>query len=122
MMDNQKKPEYQDMIKTAYAAFNARDIDGVLQVMHPTVKWARAWEGDYAVGHEDVRSYWERQWQEINPTVTPVGFTQRADGRLEVQVDQLVKDNEGTVIFSGIVKHVYLINDGLFQQMDVEAK
>ncbi len=50
----------QALIKNAYAAFNARKIDEILRVMHPKVKWSKAWEGDYANGHDEVRAYWER--------------------------------------------------------------
>lgn len=111
-----------ELIKKAYAAFNARDIDAVLKTMHPNVKWPRAWEGDYANGHDEVRAYWERQWKEINPTVTPVGFRERENGTLEVEVDQLVKDQQGNILFDGKVTHVYTIRDGLVHQMDIEAK
>ena len=119
-MNEERSLKNQELIKHAYAAFNARDIDSILQVMHPQVKWSKAWEGDYAHGHAEVRAYWERQWNEINPKVKPVGFNERANGTLEVQVDQLVKDLEGNILFDGKVKHVYVINDGLLQQMDIE--
>jgi hypothetical protein len=112
----------QELIKNAYAAFNARDIDAVLKIMHHNVKWPKAWEGDYAHGHNEVRAYWERQWKEIDPKVTPVGFKIRENGTLEVEVDQLVKDLEGNIIFDGKVTHVYLIRDGLLLQMDIEGK
>lgn len=119
-MEELQMLEKQELIKNAYAAFNARDIDAILQVMHPDVKWSKAWEGDYAQGHDDVRAYWERQWKEIDPNVKPVGFRERADKTLEVEVDQLVKDLEGNILFDGKVKHVYVINDGLLQQMDID--
>lgn len=118
-MSDQTSLLRQKLIKDAYLAFNARDIDSILEVMHPEVKWTKAWEGDYAVGHDEVRSYWTRQWSEINPNVTPVGFKEREDGQLEVEVDQLVKDLEGNILFNGKVWHVYTINDQLLQQMDV---
>ena len=108
------------LIKHAYAAFNARDIDATLQVMHPAIKWSKAWEGDYANGHDEVRAYWERQWKDINPKVTPVGFREREDGTFEVEVYQLVKDLEDNILFDGKVKHIYVINDGLLQQMNIE--
>jgi ketosteroid isomerase-like protein len=119
-MNEEKMLKNQELIKKAYAAFNARDIDAILQVMHPEVKWSKAWEGDYANGHDEVRAYWERQWKEIDPHVTPVGFRERENGTLEVEVDQLVKDLEGNILFDGKVMHVYVINDGLLQQMDIE--
>ena len=108
------------LINQAYAAFNARDIPRVLATLHPQVRWARAWEGDYATGHDQVRAYWQRQWQELDPHVEPTRISERADGRLEVLVQQLVKDRQGTVVFEGPVKHLYTIQDGLLQQMDIE--
>jgi hypothetical protein len=109
-----------DLIRTIYAAFNARDIPTILATFDPQVRWARAWEGDYATGYEQVRAYWLRQWQEVNPHVEPTGFTQRADGRLEVAVHQLVKDMQGQVLFDGPVKHIYTIEARLIKQMDIE--
>ena len=119
-MTEQQKTQNQQLIKDAYAAFNARNINAILMVMHPNIKWAKAWEGDYANGHDEVSAYWQRQWKEIDPNVIPAGFYERENGTLEVEVNQLVKDLEGNVLFDGKVKHVYVISDGLLQQMDVE--
>jgi len=111
---------YQDLIRKAYAAFNTRDIPTVLTTFHPQVRWSKAWEGDYATGHDEVRDYWLRQWQELDPHVEPTGFREREDGRLEVAVHQVVKDKQGQLLFDGSVKHIYTIQDGLFKQMDIE--
>lgn len=108
------------LIQKIYAAFNARDIDTILTTFAPQVRWARAWEGDYATGHEQVRAYWLRQWQEVDPHVEPTGVVQRPSGQLEVAVQQLVKDKQGQVLFSGPVKHLYTIQDGLITQMDID--
>jgi hypothetical protein len=120
IMNEEEMLKNQALIKNAYAAFNARNIDAILRIMHPEVKWSKAWEGDYAIGHDEVSAYWQRQWKEINPTVTPIGFRDRENGTLEVEVYQLVKDFEGNILFDGNVKHIYLITDGLLQQMDIE--
>lgn len=109
-----------DLIRKIYAAFNARDIPAILATFDPQVRWSRAWEGDYAVGHAQVQAYWLRQWQELNPHVEPTGFAELPDGRLAVAVQQLVKDKQGQVLFDGLVKHVYTIEAGLIKQMDIE--
>lgn len=119
-MDKEQILKRQALIKNAYTAFNARNIDAILSSMHPEVKWSKAWEGDYANGHDEVKAYWTRQWKEIDPNVTPVGFSEREDGTLEVEVYQLVKDLEGNILFDGKVKHVYMINNELLQQMNIE--
>jgi len=112
--------KYQSIIQKAYTGFNARDIDTTLSTIHPDIHWPKAFEGGYVIGHEAVRDYWTRQWSEINPNVEPVAITERPDGKVEVEVDQLVKDLEGHILFDGKVKHVYVINDGLLQRMDIE--
>ena len=99
--------QYEDLIKKAYSAFNARDIDGALSVMHPDVQWSKAWEGGYISGHAAIKEYWTRQWKELNPLVDPIGFMQRPNGSLAVDVHQRVKDLQDAVLFEGTVKHVY---------------
>jgi ketosteroid isomerase-like protein len=74
-----------------YAAFNARDIDVLLEQMTPDVDWPNAWEGGRVHGHEEVRDYRTRQWSAIEATVEPVAVNVRPDGRVAVAVDQVVR-------------------------------
>ena len=111
---------YQHLIEEAYAAFNARDIDAVLKIMHPEVNWPNGWEGGYVKGHDEVRSYWTRQWKELNPRVEPVAFKEKQDEQIEVEVHQTAKDQQGNVLFDGIVKHIYTIENGLIKNMEIE--
>ena len=39
-MDNQIR----ELVKKAYSAFNARDIDAALSAFHPDVQWPKAFE------------------------------------------------------------------------------
>lgn len=112
--------QMQDLVKKAYAAFNARDIDTALSTMHPQVQWPKAFEGGYVSGHEEIRKYWTRQWTEINPHVKPVGFAERQDGTIEITVHQTVKDLQGNLLFDGLVKHIYIIQEDLLKRMDIE--
>ena len=112
--------QIQDLLKKAYSAFNTRDIDRALSTMHPDVQWPKAFEGGYVSGHTEIRTYWTRQWAEINPKVEPVGFNKRLDGTLEITVHQVVKDLEGNLMFDGTVKHIYTLEDGLLRRMDIE--
>ena len=111
---------HQDLIKKAYSAFNRRDIDTVLSTFHPEVNWSNGWEGGYVNGHDEVRNYWTRQWKEIDPNVEPRGFEEKGDGKVEVNVHQVVKDLQGSVLFDGMVKHIYAFEDGLIKSMDIE--
>jgi hypothetical protein len=109
-----------NLVKKAYSAFNSRDIDTALSTFHADVQWPKAFEGGYVSGHDEIRAYWTRQWSEINPNVEPIGFKEREKDVLQVTVQQLVKDLQGNVIFDGIVKHIYTIQDDLLRRMDIE--
>ena len=111
---------YQNLINTAYTAFNARDIDTALSTMHPEVEWPKAFEGGYVSGHHEIRAYWIRQWTEINPTVLPLETRESEDGSLEITVHQTVKDLAGNTLFDGMVKHIYTLQEGLLRRMDIE--
>ena len=103
-----------------YEAFNARDIDAVLRQMTADVDWPNAWEGGRVYGHDGVREYWTRQWAVMDPTVEPVAFTARSDGSIAVEVDQVVRRLDGTLVGQGGVIHVYAFRDDLVTRMDVE--
>jgi hypothetical protein len=107
------------LLQKAYTAFNARQIDHVLLLMHTDVAWPNGWEGGYVHGHDEVRDYWVRQWTAIDPHVEPVSFTFLPDGRMQVEVHQLVKDMQGTVILDGTVLHIYTIENGLVRTMEI---
>jgi hypothetical protein len=112
--------QYQDLIKKAYNAFNERNIDEALSTMQPDVQWSKAWEGGYISGHDEIKKYWTRQWNKINPNVEPIGFNERQNGSLEVEVHQHVKELNGALIFDGTVKHIYTFKEGLIKTMDIE--
>lgn len=112
-------PRDRDLLTRIYNAFNARDIDAVLAVLHPEVDWPNGWEGGRVYGREGVRDYWTRQWAAINPSVEPVGFDMDEDGRTIVKVRQRVRDLEGNLIAEGEVEHVYRIEDGLIRNMEI---
>jgi hypothetical protein len=108
-----------ELLQRAYAAFNARDIDGALATMNSDVVWPNGMEGGTVHGHEGVRAYWTRQWGTIDPHVEPVGFREDEGGRIAVSVHQVVRDLSGKVLLDRMVEHVYTLRDGLIQSMDI---
>ena len=110
----------EDVLRRGYAAFNARDIDAVLELMHPDVDWPNGMEGGRERGHAKVRAYWERQFGIHDSQVEPEAFEELPDGRVSVQVHQRVRDLDGAVISDGRVRHVYELRDGLIVRMDID--
>jgi hypothetical protein len=112
--------EAEALLRRAYEPFNARDIEAVVALMHADVDWPNAFEGGRVHGHDEVRAYWTRQFAQIDPTVTPQAFTRRPDGRIAVDIHQVVRSPSGEVLSDGAVVHVYALRDGLVERMDVE--
>jgi SnoaL-like domain len=108
-----------DLLIFVYDAFNRRDIEPILARMHPEVEWPNGMEGGWVYGRDGVRAYWTRQWKMLNPRVEPVGFETQADGRIVVDVQQVVRDLEGKVLLDRTVQHVYRIADGLIRRMEI---
>ncbi|MBW4459677.1 MAG: nuclear transport factor 2 family protein [Nodosilinea sp. WJT8-NPBG4] len=108
-----------ELLRAAYAAFNARDIDAALALMTPDVAWPKAFKGGFAHGPEAVRAYWTEQWSEINPHVEPVAFHPENAGQVLVEVHQVVRDLAGAVLADVFVGHRFTIEHGLIQAMEV---
>lgn len=108
-----------DLLSFVYDAFNRRDIEPILQRMHPEVVWPNGMEGGWVHGREGVRAYWTRQWSMIDPRVDPIGFEAEPDGRIAVNVHQLVRGMDGAILLDRMVHHVYDICDGLIQRMEI---
>ncbi|MBI1360258.1 MAG: ketosteroid isomerase [Alphaproteobacteria bacterium] len=107
------------LLNRLYAAFNARDIDGVLAHTHADIDWPNGWEGGRLHGTAAVRDYWTRQWAEIDPVVTPEAFTTRPDGGIAVTVHQVVRTHDGAVQSDSRVIHVYRFEAGRVRAMDI---
>jgi hypothetical protein len=109
----------QSLIAQAYSAFNHRDIDSALALMSENVSWPKASEGGRAVGKEEIRAYWTRQWKEFDPHVEPLEVIDHERGITEVKVHLLVKSLGGEVLSDSEVLHVYTIANGLIERMDL---
>lgn len=72
------------LLAGTYAAFNARDIDSL-----------------------------------IDPTVEPTRFVTMPDGRVAVEVHQIVRDLGGTTLKDQMVRYVYTFESGLIRAMEI---
>ncbi|MBW4526699.1 MAG: nuclear transport factor 2 family protein [Phormidium tanganyikae FI6-MK23] len=117
-MPTQPAPEI-ELLRAAYAAFNARDIDAALALMTPDVFWPRAFKGGFVRGPEEIRAYWTEQWSEIDGHVGPVAFHPEDGGQVLVEVHQVVRDLAGAVLADEHVGHRFTIEHGLIQAMEV---
>ena len=103
-----------------YAAFNKRDIDGTFAPMSEDVSWPKASEGGRVVGKKEIRDYWTRQWAEFDPRVDVIEIVEGEAGKFDVKVHQVVKDLKGHPLSDMELWHVYAIENGLIERMDVK--
>ena len=111
---------YNELLQSVYDAFNERDLDFLLLLLHPDVDWPNGMEGGRIRGHQAVREYWTRQWDVIDPIVTPQRFETLPDGRIVVHVHQLVRDLDGKVILDRNVQHIYRLDGPQIVSMEIE--
>ncbi len=114
-------PETEQLLRHIYSAFNRREIDTVLAAMHPDVDWPNGWEGGRVHGHEAVRDYWTRQFKAVSSNVEPLRFKTDEEGRIVIEVHQVVHDPEGKLLSDNMVEHVYTIENGLIRKMDIRS-
>jgi ketosteroid isomerase-like protein len=108
-----------ELLGRLYERFNARDMAAVLATMHGDVLWANGMEGGHVRGHDGVCDYWTRQWAMIDPRVEPVSFATMAEGNIEVEVHQTVRDLNGSILSDKTVRHIFHIEDGLVRRFDI---
>ena len=108
-----------ELLQRVYAAFNRREIEIVLALMHADVDWPNGMEGGRVLGTAAVRDYWKRQFEVLDPRVEPQSFTAEPDGRIAVNVHQVVHDKAGTLLVDQMVQHVYEIRDELIRSMEI---
>jgi hypothetical protein len=53
--------------------------------------------------------------------VEPKKFAKEADGRVAIDVHQVVHDNAGKLLADQMVQHVYEIRDGLIRSMEIRS-
>jgi ketosteroid isomerase-like protein len=119
MVETQAVAAEIELLQRMYAAFNRRDIEQVLSAMQENVDWPNGMEGGRVLGKSAVRDYWTRQFQVLDPNVQPKKFTREADGRVAIDVHQVVRDKSGELVVDQMIQHVYQFRDGLIQSMEI---
>ena len=108
-----------ELLDRMYEAFNRREFETVLSAMQDDVDWPNGMEGGRVLGKTAVREYWRRQFEMLDSKVEPMNFTKEADGRIAIDVHQVVHDKSGKLLADQMVQHVYEFRDDLIQSMEI---
>ena len=107
-------------LQTIYNAFNQRDIETILSKMEENVKWANGMEGGFIYGRDNVREYWKKQFEIINPQLEPLQFEVDENGRNIVTVHQIVNDLEGHLLLDKTVKQIFTIENDAIKIFEID--
>lgn len=104
----------QQLLQSLYDAFNNRELETIVSVMHPDVKWANGVEGGFVYGRDAVREYWTNQYQVIQVQLETLKFETDENNRNVVTVHQIVRDLQGNLLADMTVKQIFTIeNDSI---------
>jgi uncharacterized protein YndB with AHSA1/START domain/limonene-1,2-epoxide hydrolase len=101
----------QQLLQSLYTAFNNRELETIISVMHPDVKWANGVEGGFVYGRDAVREYWTNQYKVIKVQLDPLKFETDEKNRNVVTVHQIVKDLQGNLLADMTVKQIFTVEN-----------
>jgi NAD(P)-dependent dehydrogenase (short-subunit alcohol dehydrogenase family)/ketosteroid isomerase-like protein len=108
-----------ELVRQAYSAFNARDVDTGVALMDPDVDWPNVPEGGFVHGREQVRAHWREQFRQADPRMEVGGITEKGDGRVEAHVRQIVRGLDGKKLSDDQLVHVFTIAGERIKRMEV---
>jgi ketosteroid isomerase-like protein len=106
------------LLRRAYAAYNRQDLDHLLTFVTDEVDWPDDGGGRLR-GKAALRAYWTEQWTRTRTHDEPVGFTERDDGRIAVQIRQEVRSLDGRVLSTGRFRHLHRLDGDRIARLDI---
>ena len=106
-------------LQNLYDAFNKGEIETIISVMHPDVKWANGVEGGFVYGRDAVREYWTNQYKVIQVQLETLKFETDENNRNVVTVHQVIKDLQGNLLADATIQQIFTIEDGLISLYEI---
>jgi hypothetical protein len=108
-----------ELFGRVYEPFNRRDIEGVLEAMHPDVVCANGMEGGHVHGRDGVRAIGNANGQSSIRMWSPFEIPLNGEGESVVKVHQVVRDPKGNLLAEKVVIHVFQIQNALIRRFDI---
>jgi SnoaL-like domain len=109
----------QQFLQNLYEAFNKREIETIISVMHPDVKWANGVEGGFVYGRDAVREYWTNQFKVIQVQLETLRFETDENSRDVVTAHQIVRDLQGNLLADTTIQQFFTIGNGLISLYEI---
>jgi hypothetical protein len=112
--------EHLQFLQNMYEAFNRREIETLLALMQPDVKWANGMEGGFVNGRDAVREYWTKQFEVIRGQLEPLEFEIDENNRSIVTVHYIIKDLDGNLLLEKTGKQIFTFENGLISLFEID--
>jgi hypothetical protein len=109
----------QQFLQNLYEAFNKGEIETIISVMHPNVKWANGVEGGFVYGQDAVREYWTNQYKVIQVLLETLKFETDENNRNVVTVHQTVRDLQGNLLADATIQQIFTIENSLISLYEI---
>jgi hypothetical protein len=109
----------QQFLQNLYEAFNKGEIETIISVMRPDVKWANGVEGGFVYGRDAVREYWTNQCKVIQVQLDILKFEIDENNRNVVTVHQIVRDRKDNLLADATIQQIFTIEDGLISLYEI---
>lgn len=106
-------------VEALYAAFNRQDVEAILERLTDDVRWANGMEGGHVEGRARVREYWLKQFETLRPSVEPLAISGDGQGRVTVDVHQVVRSLDGEILVDQRVVHHFAFDGPLIARFDI---
>lgn len=109
----------QQFLQNLYEAFNNGEIETIISVMHPDVKWANGVEGGFVYGRDAVREYWTNQYKVIQVQLETLKFETDKHNRDVVTTHQIIRDLPGNLLDDATIEQIFTIENGLISLYEI---
>jgi NAD(P)-dependent dehydrogenase (short-subunit alcohol dehydrogenase family)/ketosteroid isomerase-like protein len=109
----------EDLLRSAYDAFNTGDVEAAAALMAPDVAWPDAETGGALHGRDEVRRHWRDQADAPRPRIDVERISLRADGRLAADVRLAVPGPDAGPGTTDRLVHLFTLDDGQIKRMEI---
>jgi hypothetical protein len=109
-----------DLIVRYYEALERRDIEAVLEMTHPRVRFQDFLNGGEVEGLADARDFYRRMF-ELAPDLDLIAVEEMPDGRIRVDMQSSVRSPSGHLWSDTRQEATYAIADGLIQGVELHG-
>lgn len=112
----------QALLTRLYEAYNRRDFTAFSALLTTDVDWPDQIQDGRLVGRDALAAYWAANDKVIKVDSAPVSFVDLPDGRVAVDVNQIVRNLAGQIWCDSCVRHIFTLRDGKVSRMDIEFR